>query len=120
MDSLPHSHPLIVQLKAIDLQRYQGLPVDSLVSALPAGMTSTVIRASIVLKRAHYLVISYGNDVTVFIFVAKFRFMDPEFSPTGNPGQNWNIDLFKKETLTYAVFFNFSCINGCENERRIN
>lgn len=120
IDSLPHNHPLITQLKAINLQHYQELPVDSLLSALPAGIVSLNIRPSILLKRAHYLVASYGNDVTVFIFVARFRFMNPEFAPTGDPDQNWDINQFKKESLTYAVIFNFSCINGCENERRIN
>jgi hypothetical protein len=120
IDTLPDTDPVITQIQSLDFSHFAGKPVDSLLAYLPKGYIEMRIQPSIVLKRAAYLVIKYTPDTYVYIAVRSFSFMNPEFSTTGSPTQNWDINLFKKEVLSFAIAFNGSCFNGCQNEGKIN
>ncbi len=119
-DTLSPTDPKIIQIQSLDLSQFTGKPVDSLLAQLPTGYTSITIGPSIRLKRAAFLIVEYAPGTAVYLAVRTFNFMNPEFSPTGNPTQNWDISLFKKETLSFAVAFNRDCINGCDNQSKLN
>ena len=119
-DSLPQTDPIIVQIQALDFSQFVGKPVDTLLAHLPSGYTDVKILPSFVLKRAAFLLVSYAPGTGVFIAVRNFTHMNPEFSSTGSPSQNWSVTLFKKETISFTVAFNGMCINGCENASKIN
>lgn len=118
--SLPVNSPVVVQLQSFNLGQFVGHPVDSLLTLLPAGQTQTDIVGSIVEKKAAYLIVRYAPRTSILIAVDTFTHMNPEYSTTGNPMQNWNLNQFKLEKISFAVVFNGGCINGCENELKIN
>jgi hypothetical protein len=118
-DSLAANDPLVLQIQNLNLNGFTGKPVDSLLSYLPAGYT-LAIQGSVVLKKAGYLLVEYAPYTYIYIAVRTFTHMNPNLSPTGNPTQNWDINLFRKEVLSFAVAFNGSCINGCEHLFKIN
>ena len=67
------------------------------------------------LRRPDVLYVSYPDSVFLAVFVNKFRYMDPNGSGNNPPNLNWDINLFKKEDISYIVAFNGTqCINGCE------
>ena len=119
-DSLTVNNPIVLQLQSLDLGQFTGHKVDSLVSLLPCGQTGTQILGSITMKRAGYLVVRYATRTYVLIGVTSFTHMNPNYSPTGNPRQNWNINQFKQEIISFAIAFNGECINGCANRMKIN
>ncbi len=116
-DTLPATDNLILQLGALNLANYRGLPTDSLLAHLPAGASNMEISSWNYGKTAEVLWVRYPSDVFVMIFVRSFVYMNPDIVNTSTPKQNWQIDLFRKEALTHAIIYNgSSCINGCENE----
>lgn len=116
-----YSHPandtLITQLSAINLSQFQGQPVDSLLAHLPPGYIMMKIGGWRSQRLAEVLYIVYPDKVSVDIHVRNFQFMNPHLVNTPTPTQNWDISLFRKEPITFAIIFNGSvCINGCINE----
>lgn len=110
---------LTCQLSAINLSQYIGKPVDSLLAHLPAGYTSLQIGGWRSQRLAEVLYILYPNNISVGIHVRNFQFMNPQLVNTPNPTENWNITLFKKETISFSIIFKGPvCINGCENENK--
>lgn len=120
IDTLPNTDPVIIKIQSLDFSHFVGKPVDSLLAYLPAGYIDMRIQPSIVLKRAAYLVVKYTRDTYVYITVRSFSFMNPEFSATGSPTQNWDTNLFRKEAISFAIAFNGACFHGCQNEGKIN
>ncbi|MBL7729804.1 MAG: hypothetical protein JNM88_01390 [Chitinophagaceae bacterium] len=115
----PADSLLIAQLTSLNLAYYQNKPVDSLLVHLPAGYATMKIGGWRSQRVAEVLYIIYPGKVSVGIHVRNFQFMNPRLTNTSNPTQNWDINLFKKEAITYTIIFNGSvCINGCENKNK--
>lgn len=110
---------LITQLSALNLLQYQGQPVDSLLAHLPGGYITMKIGGWRSQRLAEVLYVIYPNKVSVGIHVRNFQYMNPHLVNTSNPKQNWDIALFRKETITFTIIYNNkSCINGCENKNK--
>lgn len=110
---------LIAQLASLNLASYQNKPVDTLLVHLPAGYTTMKIGGWRSQRLAEVLYIIYPGKISVGIHVRNFQFMNPHLVNTSNPTQNWDINLFKKESIAFAIIYNDSfCINGCENQFR--
>jgi hypothetical protein len=108
---------LITDLTSLNLNQFNGLPVDSLLSHLPQGYISTQITGWRSIRLAEILHVVYPNNVVVEIHVKNFQYMNPHWVNTGNPTQNWSVALFRKEAVAFAVIFNgTTCINGCQNK----
>ena len=113
------SDSLEAKLSAMDLCAYEGKPVDSLLAHLPAGYIAMQIGGWRSQRLAEVLYVIYPGKVYVGIHVRDFQFMNPHLVNTSNPKQNWDINLFRKEKITFSIMFNGpGCINGCENEFR--
>lgn len=107
---------IIPQLQNINLSQFDGQPVDSLLAHLPSGVINMRIGTWRSQKLAEVLYVSYPNNVFVEIHVRNFQHMNPKLVNTGNPTQNWDINLFKQELITYSIAFNHrQCINGCQH-----
>jgi len=110
---------LIAQLTSLNLASYQNKPVDSLLAHLPAGYTTMKIGGWRSQRLAEVLYVIYPGKVSVGIHVRNFQFMNPKLANTSNPTQNWDINLFRKESITFTIIFKDSlCINGCENRNK--
>jgi hypothetical protein len=110
------SDTLITQLSQLNLLQYQGQPVDTLLSHLPSGYISLKIGGWHSQRKAEVLYVIYPNKISVGIHVRNFQYMNPHLIDAPDPKQNWNVLLFRKETITYTIVFNnTTCINGCEN-----
>lgn len=114
--STDQTDTVITQLTNLNFAQFNGQPVDSLLAHLPGGYTTMKIGGWRSQRLAEVLYILYPNNVSVGIHVRNFQFMNPHLVNTPNPTENWNITLFKKETITFTIAFNGpNCINGCEN-----
>lgn len=108
------------KLLLLNYSAFKGHTVDSLFKKLPSGSVKTRILPS---HRGDYgdvLVISYPNSVNVWLQVKTFKYMNPWINKT-NPNLpalvNWDVNLFKKETLAFAIVYqNTTCWAGCEND----
>jgi hypothetical protein len=108
---------IITQLLVLNLAQYQGKPVDSLIAHLPQGYITMKIGGWHSQRLAEVLYVIYPKKVSLDIHVRNFQYMNPHLVNTSNPTQNWDVTLFRKETIYYAIAFNAStCFNGCENE----
>lgn len=106
-------------LRKVNLPAYEGQLVDTLLKHLPAGVIKMEITGWRSARVAEILHVVYPGNLFVEIHVRNFQFMNPKLVNTSTPKQNWNIDLFKKESVTYTVIFKKGvCINGCENQFR--
>ncbi len=110
---------LVPTLSAMNLVFYHGKPVDFLLSHLPGGIIDKKVMGWHNLRRADVLYVSYPNDVFVAIYVNKFQFMNPNRAGNNPPNLNWDINLLRKEEISYPVVFNgVQCINGCQYRYR--
>jgi hypothetical protein len=119
-DSLAANDPIVLQIQGLNFSQFIEQPVDTLLAHLPSGYTSVTIQGSVVAKKASYLVVKYAPYTYVCIQVRTFNYMNPNLSQTGDPYQNWNVNLFKKESIAYVVAFNGQCIKGCQDIFRFN
>jgi hypothetical protein len=107
---------LLNQLTSLNLSQFQGQKVDSLLAHLPGGYLSMKIGGWRSQRQAEVLYIIYPNKISVGIHVRNFQFMNPHLENTSTPTQNWDINLFRQETITFTIIYNKNiCINGCEN-----
>jgi hypothetical protein len=110
---------LLIQLAALNLSQFQGQPVESLIAHLPSGYLTMKIGGWRSQRQAEVLYVIYPNKVSVGIHVRNFQFMNPRLENTSNPKQNWDINLFRQEAITFTIIFNKNiCINGCENKNK--
>lgn len=110
---------ILIQLASLNLTQFQGQPVDSLIAHLPSGYLTMKIGGWRSQRKAEVLYIIYPNKVSVGIHVRNFQFMNPHLENTSNPKQNWDVNLFRQEAITFTIIYNKNiCINGCENKNK--
>lgn len=121
-DTLAASSPVFQQLAALNLNSFVGQPLDSLYAHLPSGVTGMKIGASMVRKRASYLIVQYAPKTSICMVVQNFTVMNPSFaSPPSDYNANWSISQMLQETLSFAIIFNGNtCINGCSRQLSLN
>lgn len=101
---------LVNQIIAADNSSYIGKPLDSLINALPPGITQMKIIADGRSKAtARKLRIYYPNKIWIDLFVKEFTYMDPV-----DPNRVWDISLMRKEKLFITVIYKHTrCYINC-------
>jgi hypothetical protein len=108
--STPVTDTLVPFFSGLSLPYYSGKPVDTFLMKIPVNYAEMKIGPGDQLKKAHFLYIRYSIGVSVAIYVKEFNFMNPN-----PPASNWNITLFRKESIDRIEIYNgVNCINGCQ------
>jgi len=102
---------IIDSILNLNLASYIGQPVDSLLHHLPITDSAMKIVAADKSVIARKLWVTYQTWYKVIIIVDTFQYMNP-VDTTVPP--NWNITLFKKETIAWIfVDRGYGCVYGC-------
>lgn len=116
-NQIPQTDTTLDKLIKIDFSAYTNKIVDTLFGKLPIGIIKSKVGP---FGRSDYgdaLYIKYPNGVLLLIKVDTFNFMNPR-RRRNKLENNWRVDLFKKEKISFVILYNGSeCIKGCENER---
>lgn len=107
---------ILDSILAIDLSYYIGKPVDSLLIHLPQTAHVMRIASADNPNLANRLIIIYQNWYWIQLVVDNFSFMN-QFDDQ----HLWNINLFKKETISWIfVDQGNNCVYGCNTDRYRN
>lgn len=98
---------LLNQLINIHKVDYYGMPLDSIISKLPAGYTDMKVRG--IRNTARKLVVLYPNSTWIELEVRNFQYMNPI-----DRNRVWDVMLMRKEELfKTAIYKGTACYEGC-------
>ena len=96
--SLAQTNRVHDSIKALNLDHYATLPVDSFLHKIPQSYDYIKIIGNLKNDRALGLCIYYPNNLNIWIQPLHYVFMNQV-----DPNRIWNLSLFKKETAHHIL-----------------
>lgn len=97
IDSSFQQVTLINFLTNLNLAQFKDKPIDTFITHIPQNFHSLKILGGSRDDMAGKLLISYNNNIFIFVRVIEFSHIDPTNPDKIPPNQRWEIALMRKE-----------------------
>jgi|GEM_PF-3433061 len=116
IDSSFQQDTLINFLTNLNLAQFKDKPIDTFITHIPQNFHSLKILGGSRDDMAGKLLISYNNNIFIFVRVIEFSHIDPTNPDKIPPNQRWEIALMRKEKIYSIRVYNGKTLINSYNE----